>query len=117
DGKTLASGSFDTTILLWDLTGVANGKFSPLGAEEMEQIWSVLAQKDAKAPYQGLLRMLAHPEPALEFLRNHLMPVKSAGVTAQEVDKLVADLDAEEFKVRNKASKTLEHLGPLAAEP
>ncbi|MBI3410119.1 MAG: hypothetical protein HY040_17390 [Planctomycetes bacterium] len=116
DGKTLASGSFDTTILLWDLTGAASDKLSSMGAEDLERIWADLSQKDAKTPYEGLVRMLAHAEPTLDFLRKNLTPAKASEVSVQEVDKLVGDLDAEKFLVRAKATKTLEHLGPVAAE-
>lgn len=115
DGRTLASGSYDTTILLWDLTG--GGKATAPTVEALEKIWADLTQKEAKAAYrQGILRLLAAPQLTLDFLKKNLTPAKAPSVSSQEIDKLVADLDAEKFAVREKATKTLEQLGPIAAD-
>src|SRR5262249_27151773 len=59
DGKTLASGSYDTTVLLWDLTGATKGKITAPKGEEWEKIWTDLTLKEGKAPFQqGIVRLL-----------------------------------------------------------
>src|SRR5262249_15629462 len=56
DGKTLATGSRDTTILIWDLSGPAKqavaavhppGKVEQLSPKELESLWTDLADADA----------------------------------------------------------------------
>ncbi len=51
DGRTLASGGGDSTILLWDLTGRATGKSKAPGApsaSELDAFWSDLAVREPR---------------------------------------------------------------------
>src|SRR5262249_26988208 len=54
------------------------------------------------------------PYEPIAFFRQHLKPV--AAVDAKRLARLVADLDAEEFAVREKATEELEALGEAAME-
>jgi WD40 repeat protein len=95
DGRTLATGSRDTTILLWD---VAQAR--------LEALWNELAEND-----QAMRKMASDPDRMVPFLTERLA---KAAATEARVHKLIADLDSPRFKVREKASEALAKLGPEA---
>jgi RNA polymerase sigma factor (sigma-70 family) len=106
DGKTLASGGWDTTVLLWDVRG------SPAGAPaELEASWEALAGADAARAYHAILYLSAAPGPAVRFLRERLRAAADEGPRAQ---RLVAELDSDDFRTRQKAAAELEALGEQA---
>jgi RNA polymerase sigma factor (sigma-70 family) len=73
DGGRVASGSADTTVLVWDATGSggrrAAGKLRP---EELDAAWADLAGSDASKAYQAMGRLIAAPEQAVPLLRERL---------------------------------------------
>jgi WD40 repeat protein len=112
DGKRLATGGADTTALIWDLTGwLTEGKRpeGKLTAAEFEQAWTDLANADARKAYLALWALAADPEQTLARLRERLRP--AAAVDSKRVQRLIADLDSEEFLVRQKASEELARFG------
>ena len=114
DGRTLASGGGDSTILLWDLTGRSGKAARPLaGPAGVEQAWAALAGDDTTAAYRAVWDMADSPA-AVALLRERLRP--AAAVDAKRFRRLVAELDAENFRVRERAAKELRALGG-AAEP
>jgi WD40 repeat protein len=56
DGKTLASASQDTTVLIWDVADL--GRLKPpmkeLAAKELETLWDSLARSDARQAYRAI---------------------------------------------------------------
>jgi dipeptidyl aminopeptidase/acylaminoacyl peptidase len=117
DGRRLISGSEDTSNLIWDLTRVPSGRLvggAALRAKEVEALWAELAGADAARAYQAMAKLTAAPTEAVAFLKERLRP--STGADLKGVPGLVADLDAEDFSVREEAATKLEKLG-AAAEP
>jgi WD40 repeat protein len=100
DGKFLASGGGDTTVLLWDI-----------GRARLEHLWAelVAAEGDSARTIKGLA---AKPEKAVPFLKERLRRAAEMEVRASD---LIADLDSDRFQVREKASRELEKLGPDAS--
>jgi WD40 repeat protein len=116
DGRSLISGSEDTTALVWDLTGKRETKEiwgGRLTAADLNSCWSDLAGEDAAKAYQAIRRLAAAPVDGLACLGQRVRPV--ASVDPKHLAKLVADLDSNEFEVRETAEKELEKLGELAA--
>jgi WD40 repeat protein len=114
DGRTLASGGSDSTILLWDLTGQAiNPKTKPaqLTEAQLGTLWSDLAG-DAPQADRALWSLALAPAQSLTFLKVQLQPRPPA--RADQVSKLIADLENERFAVRQKAAQALDALGELA---
>src|SRR5262249_14295281 len=104
----------DYTALVWDVTGVCpDGKWSPrnASAKELERLWADLAGGDGARAHRAVWA-LAAARPAARFLARQLRPV--APVEGKRLSRLIADLDAEEFEVRRRASEELERLGELA---
>jgi WD40 repeat protein len=114
DGKTLVSGLYDTTALIWDVFGpAAEGQQGRApGAADLPALWADLADRDAVKAYQAIGRFVAAPELAVPFLGRHLKP--AAPVSGELVGRLIADLASRDFKVRQKAARELERLGEQA---
>jgi RNA polymerase sigma factor (sigma-70 family) len=115
DSGTLASGSWDTTALVWDVRALLGPKPRPagdLGPRQLEALWADLASEDAVAAYRAVRRLAAAPEEAVPFLRKRVRP--AAAVPAGHLARLIADLDSAEFAVRERAAGALEELGEAA---
>jgi WD40 repeat protein len=107
DGKTLASASDDSTLLLWDVTGLRTGKKLPGNSEEL---WSLLEAADAEKAGRAIAAMVDAPETVV-VLRKRLKPIL---VSQDRLRKLVADLDHSSFAIRDKAGQELAAMGPIA---
>jgi RNA polymerase sigma factor (sigma-70 family) len=116
DGRSLASGSTDTSVLIWDLTspGSKGRGRGALSEQELAGLWADLSAHDAAKAYQAMCVLSLFPRQSVSFLKGRLAPVQEAD--AQRTARLVADLDSERFAVRAKAAKGLRALGE-AAEP
>jgi WD40 repeat protein len=115
DGQTLASGSSDTTILQWDLSGKRPEPFEPLPPARLEAAWQSLAEKNGRHAFQELMSaMISSPEMTPRILGKHLQPAAAIQVDPAEVDRLIAELGSDQFAVRNKATKILARLGGAA---
>lgn len=112
DGRRLATGMPDGTILMWDISLPAS-KPQRLEAKEIESLWTDLADADAAKAWRAVWRMAEAPHDALSFLRGRVKsyPTASADVTR----KLLADLDSDSFERREEAENRLKELG-LQAE-
>jgi hypothetical protein len=125
DGLTVASGAGDSTILLWDITGGLLSEprtkrsgvsgFQPVALipRQLDACWSTLAHPDAAKAYDAVWRLVAAPEQAVPFLRKCLPPVPRPD--AKAVARWIADLDSEDFTVRQKATDELSNLGDAIA--
>lgn len=113
DGKTLVSGSADTTVLLWDVTGRPVARSSALSLEQLPSLWTGLADKEAAKAFAAIGLLTAAPEQAVPFLKSHLRPAPELA-EAQQVARLIAELDSNEFAVRDKAREHLRQLGERA---
>jgi hypothetical protein len=107
DGKTLASGGADTMVLLWDVPGTLDS--DPRAAQRLQTAWQNLASKDAAKAFDTIGRLIINPEQAVPLLREHLRPVPDTA-DAKQVARLLADLDSDQFTVRDKAMKQLRQL-------
>jgi RNA polymerase sigma factor (sigma-70 family) len=114
--RRLASASWDSTVLLWDLAAPLRPA-GPLAAEpgekEVAARWADLADEDAGRAYTAVWRLAEVPGVAIPFLRQRLRPVTDA--QAQAIRQHIADLDSDTFTVRQQAFEQLESLGPAAA--
>lgn len=115
DGKTLASGGHDSTVLIWDVSGLLSAAQEPaaqLGRHELAGCWDDLAGTDAARAYRAIAELARRPGQAEGLLRDKL--ASDPGVSAERLARLIAALDADDFKARENASKELAKLGRLA---
>jgi hypothetical protein len=113
DGKTLVSGGEDTTILLYDVEPYRKALTPlPWQREQAEKLWQQLGDRD---PAKGQLAVAAFSgggDEAVRELRERLAPVPKR--SADELARLVADLDSERFATRRQAFAQLARLGTIA---
>jgi RNA polymerase sigma factor (sigma-70 family) len=116
DGRTLASASDDTTILLWDLTTrhpAAPPAPAKLSHAQLATLWTDL-RGDAKTAYTAMLRFMVAPAAAASFLAEQVQPVAEAD--KEQMATLLARLAGNKFADREEATRQLKQLGN-AAEP
>jgi WD40 repeat protein len=117
DEKALASCSYDGRVLLWDLTGVARPtpKGARLTARARQACWADLGGPDAGAAYRAACALAADPAGSVPFLRERLEGLKwPEGLSPARLARLLAELDADDFEVREQASRALERGGRQA---
>jgi RNA polymerase sigma factor (sigma-70 family) len=113
DGRSLFSGSSDSTVLRWDLTGRNGRKPTPLTPERAEELWDLLTQDIVRA-HRAMWDLVDSPEVSLPLIRKRLPPARA--VDAERFASLVAALEADSFRERQKAEAALKALGH-GAEP
>jgi WD40 repeat protein len=115
DSRRLATVGTDGTALVWNVTGLSSDGQSPtrkLTLAETEQVWRDLADSDAAKAHRALWSLVADPEQALPLLRERLHPAPE--VDPHRLVRLLADLDTDDFSVRESATRELRKLGELA---
>jgi len=111
NGKTLASASADSTALVWDVTKVKRPALpaKALKSADLETCWEALAGNDAVRAFAKMGDLLAAPKDAVAFLKERVKP--AAPLDMQRVQELIAQLDANQYKVRETAASELLKLG------
>jgi len=117
DGRSLACGSVDRTILLWDLTGrMGDGKIGParLSAKELDRLWSELDGVDGATITRAIWEFVAGAGDSVPFLAKQLQPARPPD--PKRVTDLLGELASDSFQVRTKGTRELEELHD-AVEP
>jgi hypothetical protein len=112
DGAVLASGSYDTTVLLWDQTGRFLAANHP--PRKAAQRWADLGSSDAKQGFRAMGELAASPAAALKLFKARLRPARGKAPGRKEIAKFLADLNDPKFPVREAARRSLERAGPVA---
>jgi hypothetical protein len=108
DGNTLVSTSWDSTLLIWDVSGRRTGKALRADSEEL---WKLLADANAERAGRAVYAMVESPDETLVLLQKR---IKAVSVTPERLQQLIADLDHSKFTVREQAGVELAALGPVA---
>lgn len=108
----LASAMSDGNALVWDLKPARWKVPDPPTAARLTSLWSDLASTNVGKGYRAVWSLAAAPKKAISLLRQHLKPIPQASATS--IRKLVADLNADQFSAREKATDELARLGPQA---
>jgi hypothetical protein len=105
DGRRLASASSDSTVLIWELSAPAKG--------QPADWWNDLASDDAATAYAAIWQLAdSTDDVAMLILRKYLRPVTDAD--SATVSRLIADLDSDQFRLRDRAMIELANLGHVA---
>jgi WD40 repeat protein len=113
DGKRLATGHADSQILVWDVAAAYKGRApsDPAEARELETWWKDLAG-DAPRAHRAIWGLVDVPTQAVPLLRDRLRP--AVALPADELQRLVQDLDSPQFSRREQASRRLTEFGEQA---
>ncbi len=115
DGRRAFTAMNDGTALVWDLQPALRRDQPLVGKPKEKELaawWADLAGEDACRAYAALWRLAEMPEAAIPFLRRHLQPATNA--ESQAIRQLIADLDSNDFAIREKTFEQLAKLGPIA---
>jgi WD40 repeat protein len=115
DGTRVATGSADTTALVWDVEALVNVRArlnTPVPTEKLPVLWTDLADADAAKAWTAIRTFAGDPAQAAPFLRERVHPVVAPD--PKQLAKLIAELDDDGFAVRERARKELAALGELA---
>jgi RNA polymerase sigma factor (sigma-70 family) len=113
DGRHLATGHNDGTILLWKIDLPASTP-AHLPGKEIASLWADLKGADAAKAWKAVWRLVGSPDEVVPFLRDNLKPFPPA--PANITDPLLTDLASDVFAKRDAANKSLKEIG-LLAEP
>ncbi|HKB39754.1 MAG TPA: hypothetical protein VKD72_25180, partial [Gemmataceae bacterium] len=110
NGRSLATGSTDTTVLVWDVAALARRtpRAMNLPAAELRDRWAALAGDDAGKAYDAI-RALAAAKQTVSFLKERLKP--AVAPDAKQVARWIDELDSKKFEIRRKAAEELRNLG------
>jgi WD40 repeat protein len=113
DGALLASGSADTTALVWraGLRAFAELRNEP---EASATAFAKMAGADAKAAFQAMIQLAQMPKEAVAILEQKIAPAEKPDTGGRTPAQWIDDLASANFAVRNKASAMLQRLGPDA---
>ncbi len=114
DGQTLVSGGLDKKAHIWEVSKITGRKreSAERSPADLETDWKDLAG-DAAAGYAALSRLVLAHGSAVAFLGKQLQSIKP--VDTKRIERLLADLDSDQFAVREQATKALEALAEHAA--
>jgi hypothetical protein len=112
DGRRLATGGSDTTVLVWELFAREAPRSVPLSRDDRDALWADLAALDGAAALKAMRTLSAQPGEAVNVLEQRLSPAGDAAM----VKRWLAELDHDQFEKREAASAGLAHLG-RTAEP
>jgi RNA polymerase sigma factor (sigma-70 family) len=115
DGKRLATVGADGTALVWDLAKEQKPlpKDLKLTEKELTGLYADLTSNDGIKFYAAARMLRADPAQSLPFLKERLKP-REPTADETKIKKLITDLDADTFKMREAASKGLQELGKKA---
>jgi WD40 repeat protein len=114
NGQVLASGSADTTVLIWDVANAASPLPESISSDpaDLEKRWQALAGDEADKAFVAILELVATPKEAVAWIGERLKP--AVPVDPKIVTELIAQLDDEQFKIRQKAYAELLKIGESA---
>jgi RNA polymerase sigma factor (sigma-70 family) len=114
DGRTLASGGHDSTVLVWDVSGLASSdekKAPPLKSEKLAELWKGMGGSAADA-HGCMWQLISSPSQSVAFLDEKLKPI--VAVDAERFARLLKKLDSDQFREREEATQELKKLGKSA---
>jgi WD40 repeat protein len=112
DGRTLVSGGGDTTVLLWDVWGLAGARPREAVARTAGQVWEDLGAGDGAVGFRAMQALVAAPAEAIDLLKQRLRPAAKAD--AERIRRSIARLDSDKFEERQQATAELEEAGEAA---
>jgi hypothetical protein len=110
--NAVATGMMDGTILVWDLfpeTWPQRDTPKEIGPKELDAYWADLADDEASKAYRAITILPESPGKCVPFFKDHLKP--AAESDPKQVQRLLADLDSDQFATREEAAKELAKLG------
>jgi WD40 repeat protein len=117
DGRLAVTARFDSTALVWDMSGASAAavNVTPLSAGELAASWAAFATPTGDALGRWW-RLVDHPAASVPFLRDRVRAtvVPYTPPTPAAIRATIGELDDDDFAARESAEKKLSDLGELA---
>lgn len=114
DGNKVVTVGASKIALVWRIFGPPPGQQpAALSAQQQKVLWADLASADASVAFGAMHALTASAPSAVALLQRELHPIPR--LDAAQRARWIAELDSEDFTVREKASVELEKRG-LAIE-
>jgi WD40 repeat protein len=112
DGKKVSTASRDGRMRFWDLGKPAEAMESPgpLTAKDLDAAYADLVNADPTKARRAFATLLAGAKESVPYLQQRVRAAAGLKIDPR-VGKLIADLDDEEFVVRDAASQELAKIG------
>jgi RNA polymerase sigma factor (sigma-70 family) len=121
NGKMLAtSAKGGKQVFLWIATArqlTRNGPPLKLTAQDMPALWADLANLDADNADAAWRKLGAAGDSIVPFLRQQIRLIAVPPAKLQSIEKLVGELDSDQFATRERATRELMISGELAIVP
>jgi dipeptidyl aminopeptidase/acylaminoacyl peptidase len=115
DGSRIASASQDGTVLVWDVPAKAGGKVADVAAVGgFDEAFRLLGTTDAANAQRGMDYLYRRPAEIVKQCTERISV--PAAIPAGRITKLIADLDDDDYPVRQAAVKELEMIGGEAVQ-
>jgi WD40 repeat protein len=112
-GRILATSSAeDQAVYLWDWRDPNTHKIGPLGPDAIHTALANLAGNDPALAYRACAILAANPSRSVPEIAKIVCPVPT--VTERQLAQLIADLDENDFRIREQATERLQQLGEAA---
>ena len=108
DGKTIASGGTDTSVILWKAPAAAPAPKAMTAAEA----WESLDSLEAGVSYRCMDQLIADRAKTVPFLDERF---KNQPAEQAQIQRWIKELDHDEFRVRETARRGLIKAGLRAA--
>jgi WD40 repeat protein len=115
DGKAVVAGEEACTALVWDVAGLVPAE-EALAAQPqaiLQALTTALGSNDGLQAYRAFRWLRTDPAVALPLIRGEFG--SAAKAQDERIARLIRDLDADKFLVRQRASEELGKLGTRAA--
>lgn len=110
NGRRLVSTGSDATVRVWDVRLPPEPPLNLLLCD-LEFLWDELASDQPDVAFKAMYALAAAPEQTSAFMKGRIKPAPVDPEEAERLQRLLADLDAPYFAVRQKATQQLEQLG------
>src|SRR5262249_28527637 len=100
DNRYLITSSDDGTALVWDVYQLSARPLT-------ERVWEDLASTDGRIAFTAVCSLVASPEQAARILQERLSHPR---LDARQIQRWIADLDADSYQVRREAERQLKAL-------
>jgi hypothetical protein len=107
----LASGSADTTTIVWDLAGLTAERTAAREGAGID-LWRQLGEENSAKAFEAQCRLRERTGDPVAVLRRHIAP--AAPADAVLVTRLIKGLDNDRYEVRERNRAELEKLGDRA---
>jgi len=111
DGRRLAVGHWDATVVIWDAARPAP-KVPPLTRAELDRLWSDLAAPEGKSGWDAVFRLVDSPADSVPYLVGRVTALKE--LAAADAEQLLADLNSPAFRTREQAARRAKEWGEPA---